>query len=75
MLNWYKLNKIEEKIKLKYPNVPTTLNIDKLLIEDKVISWDSSKKKLSSKTAYTLPRREKNRYSKLEAFARNCNKM
>ena len=62
MLNWYKLNKIEEKIKLKYPSIGTTLSVDKLLIEDKIISWDQNKKKLSSRTAYTLPRREKNRF-------------
>ena len=61
LLNWYRLNKIQENVRTKYPNIPTSLNVDKLMIEDKIISYDQLKKKLSTKQAYTIPRREKNR--------------
>ena len=61
LFNWYRLNKIQENVKTKYPNIPTSLNVDKLMIEDKIISYDQVKKKLSTKQAYTLPRKDKNR--------------
>ena len=47
---------------LKHPTIPTSLNIDKLLIEDKIFSWNQEKKKLSTpRPVYTLPRKEKHR--------------
>ena len=46
----------------KHPGVATTLaGTDKLVVEDKVVTWDIGKKKIVTKPVYTLPRREKNR--------------
>ena len=61
LLDWYRLSKIQDNVRTKYPTVPTSLSFDKLIIEDKIISWDHKKSKLFSKAAHFLPRKDKNR--------------
>ena len=53
----------------KHPGVATTLaGTDKLVVEDKVVTWDIGKKKIVTKPVYTLPRREKNRCGALRTL-------
>ena len=61
LLDWYRLSKIQDNVRTKYPTVATSLSYDKLIIEDKIISWDQKKNKLLFKAAQFLPRKEKNR--------------
>ena len=61
LLEWYRLSKIQDNVKAKYPTIPTSLSYDKLIIEDKIISWDQKKSKLFTKAAQFIPRKEKNR--------------
>ena len=61
MLEWYRLSKVQDNVRAKYPTIQTSLSYDKLIIEDKIISWDQKKSKIFSKAAQFLPRKEKNR--------------
>ena len=61
LLDWYRLSKIQDNVRTKYPAVATSLSYDKLIVEDKIISWDRKKSKLCSRAAHFLPRKDRNR--------------
>jgi len=61
LMDWYRLRRIQDNVRTKHPTIPTSLSYDKLIIEDKIISWDRKKSKLYSKSAHFLPRKDKNR--------------
>ena len=62
LLTWYRLTRIQENVREKHPGITTALaGNDKLLVDDKMITWDVNRKKIVTKAVYTLPRRDKNR--------------
>ena len=62
MMAWYRLTRIQENVREKHPGVTTALaGNDKLLVDDKMVTWDINKKKIVTKPIHTLPRRDKNR--------------
>ena len=61
IITWTKLNKLQSEVAEKYPNVQTTLMRDKLIMEDKLITWNEKKNKLNSNNLYFIPNKSKNR--------------
>jgi hypothetical protein len=61
VVTWSKLSKLQEEVTEKYPNIMTSLTMDKLVMDDKVITWDQKKKKLNSSNLYFIPKKSKNR--------------
>ena len=62
IVTWSKLSKLQEEVTEKYPNIMTSLTMDKLVMDDKVITWDQKKKKLNSSNLYFIPKKSKNRW-------------
>merc|ERR1712130_752832 len=70
---WLKLGKLQEQVTEKYPNVQTLLSTDRLIVEDRVVTWDSKSKKLAASTLIFLPRKSKSRSKlRLEEFLEGC---
>ena len=61
VITWSKLSKLQEDVAEKYPNIQTSLTMDKLVMDDKVITWDQKKNKMHSSNLYFIPRKSKNR--------------
>jgi len=56
-----KLGKLQEQVTEKHPNVQTLLSTDRLIVEDRVVTWDSKSKKLAASSLIFLPRKSKSR--------------
>ena len=61
IVGWNKLNKLQSEIMAKHPNVSTSLILDKLIMDDKMLSWDPNKKKVKTSPLYYVPNKSKNR--------------
>merc|ERR1712032_165136 len=70
---WMRLGKLQEQVTEKYPNVQTLLSTDRLIVEDRVVTWDPKSSRLAASSLIFLPRKSKSRSKlRLEEFLEGC---